>query len=312
MEKFEEIVDVYRAGSPMNEDIKFTYLSRPELVSKLAGKGIGTSLYHVGKLLKRLGLSKRKMSKTGTYKQVSGRNEQFEKIGSLVKDYRTRGQIVVSMDGKKKELLGQLYRNGKVYSNKGQVTNDHDFPSLSTGRVAPFGVYDKHLNEGYMFLGQSSDTADFAADCLYGYLKFYGLQKYPGAQELLVLCDSGGSNGYRNKRFKEMIQWVADCTGLKIRLAHFPSYCSKYNPCDHRLFPHVSRALAGVMLDSVETMRDLIKARARTKTGLKVFVGQIKKEYKTKVKATNIFLNNYPITHDYLLPNWNYMAIPRE
>jgi hypothetical protein len=163
-----------------------------------------------------------------------------------------------------------------------------------------------------MFLGQSLETADFAVDCLYDYLKFYGLPKYPDAKELLILCDSGGSNGYRNKRFKEMVQWVADCTGLRIRLAHFPSYCSKYNPCDHRLFPHVTRALAGVMLDSVETMRDLIKARAKTKTGLKVFVRQVKKEYKTKVKATNIFLNNYPIIHDHLLPDWNYSAIPRE
>lgn len=296
----------------MNENVKFTYLSRPELVLKLSERGIETSLYYVCKLLRKLGLSKRKMVKTGTHKQVLGRNDQFENIEFLVKDYRVRGQIVVSMDGKKKELLGQLYRNGKVYSNKAQVTNDHDFPSLSTGKVAPFGIYDKHLNEGYMFLGQSSDTADFAADCLYDYLKFYGLQKYPDAQELLILCDAGGSNSYRSKRFKEMIQWVADCTGLKIRLAHFPSYCSKYNPCDHRLFPHITRALAGVMLDSVETMRNLIKARARTKTGLKVFVRQMKKEYKTKVKATSIFLNNYPIIHDSLLPDWNYTAIPEK
>jgi arginine repressor len=102
----------------MNEHVKFTYLSRPELVSKLVEKGISTSVYHVGKLLKKLGLSKRKMAKTGTHKQVLGRNEQFENIENLVKDYGDRGQIVISMDGKKKELLGQLYRNGKVYSNK--------------------------------------------------------------------------------------------------------------------------------------------------------------------------------------------------
>jgi len=296
----------------MNEAVKFTYLSRSELVVKLIEKGIKISYYYVGKLLNKLGLSKRKMAKTGTHKQVLGRNEQFGNIESLVKDYNTRGQIVVSMDGKKKELLGQLYRNGKVYSNKAQVTNDHDFPSLSTGKVAPFGIYDKCLNEGYMFLGQSSDTADFAVDCLYDYLKFYGIPKYPDAHELLILCDAGGSNSYRSKRFKEMIQWVADCTNLRIRIAHFPSYCSKYNPCDHRLFPHVTRALAGIMLDSVETMRDLIKARAKTKTGLKVFVRQMKKEYKTKVKATNSFLNNYSILHDSLLPDWNYMAIPRD
>jgi len=295
----------------MNEDVKFTYLSRPELLLKLLDAGVQTSIYHVSKLLDKLGLSRRKMAKTGTHKQVLGRNEQFLRIETLVKSYEARGQIVISMDAKKKELLGQLYRNGKVYCSEPQVVNDHDFTSFSTGKVAPFGIYDKSRNEGYMFLGQSSDTADFAVDCLYDYLKFYGIKRYPYAEELLILCDSGGSNGYRNKRFKEMIQWVADCTGLKIRLAHYPSYCSKYNPCDHRLFPHVTRALAGVLLDSVETIRDLIKSRAKTKTGLKVFVRQMRKEYQTKVKATNDFLNNYPIIHDDLLPDWNYVALPR-
>ncbi len=295
----------------MNGAVKFTYLSRPERLGKLLQTGVETSLYHVDKILDKIGLGRRKMAKTGTHKQVAGRNEQFENIEKLVGRYTENGQIVVSMDAKKKELLGQLYRPGKVYCNEAQKVNDHDFTSFSTGRVAPFGIYDKVLNEGYMFLGQSSDTAGFAADCLFDYFKFYGTRRHPGSTEALVLCDSGGSNGYRNKRFKEMVQWVSDCTGLTIRIAHFPSYCSKYNPCDHRLFPHVTRALSGVVLDSIETMRDLIKSRAKTKEGLKVFVRQMKGEYKTKIKATAGFLNNYPIIHDELLPKWNYMAIPR-
>ena len=171
----------------MNEDVKFTYLSRSELHFKLLDRGIEASPYHIVKLLDRLGLSQKKMAKTGTHKQVEGRNEQFEYISVLVRKYMDGGQIVVSMDAKKKELLGQLYRKGKVYCNKPQIVNDHDFPSFSTGRVSPFGVYDKKLNEGYVFLGQSSDTPDFAVDCLYDYLKFYGLKRYPAAKELLVL-----------------------------------------------------------------------------------------------------------------------------
>lgn len=294
----------------MNEHIKFTYLSRSELLGKLLGAGVRTSLYHVQKLLDKLGLSRRKMSKTGTYKHVEGRNEQFEYIGELVRRYREAGHMVVSIDAKKKELLGQLYRRGKVYCNTAQVCNDHDFPSQSTGRVTPFGIYDCILNEGYMFLGRSSDTPDFAVDCLYDYLKYYGQKRYPGWKEMLVLCDSGGSNGYRKHRFKEMVQWVADRTGLKIRIAHYPSYCSKYNPCDHKLFPHVTRALSGVMLNNIETMRDLIKSRAKTKEGLKVFVRQIKKKYQTGIKASNGFFNNYPIIHDKFFPDWNYIAVP--
>ena len=203
-----------------------------------------------------------------------------------------------------------MYRKGHVYCNFAQVCNDHDFPSLSTGKVTPFGIYDKNLNEGYMFLNQSSDTSDFASDCLYQYLKYYAENKYPEAKEVLILCDSGGSNGYRRHRFKENIQKLANRTELKIRIAHFPSYCSKYNPCDHRLFPHITRALSGVMLDSVETIGKLIKTRAKTKQGLQVFVRQINKKYQLGLKATNEFIDNYPIIHDKLLPNWNYQAIP--
>jgi hypothetical protein len=310
IEKFEKIVDTFRAGDPMNEGVKFTYLSRAELLAKLLIVGVVASLYLVDKLLNKIGLSQRKMSKTGTHKQVEGRNEQFEYIEKLVTDYTERGQIVLAIDGKKKELLGQLYRPGKLYCNEAQKTNDHDFSTLSTGKVSPFGIYDKTLNEGYMFLGTSSETADFAVDCVYEYLKHYGKKRHPDAEDLLILCDSGGSNSYRSNRFKEMIQWVSDRTELKIRIAHYPSYCSKYNPCDHRLFPHVTRALSGVMLDSVQTMCDLIKSRAKTKTGLEVFVRQIKGEYKTKIKATKEFLNNYPVIHDTVLSHWNYWAIP--
>ena len=290
----------------MNEHIQYTYLSKTELVAKLVEQGVQSSRYHVGKLLIALGLSKRKIAKTGTHKQVEGRNEQFEKIEQLVKDYTQNGQIVISIDGKKKELLS---RAGKVYCSAAQISNDHDFPSLSTGKVSPFVIYDKVINEGYMFLGQSSDTPDFAGGCLYEYLKNYGQKRHANAKQVLVLCDSGGSNGYRNHSFKEMVQWVANATCLDIRIVHYPSYCSKYNPCDHKLFPHVTRAMARVMLDSINTMSKLIKSRAKTKQGLKVSVRQIKKQYQTGIKATKTFLINYPIIHDTILPKWNYQAI---
>lgn len=296
----------------MNAGVQFTYLSRAELRAKLYQVGIVLSLYFIDKLLNKVGLSQRKLSKSGTYKQVQGRNEQFEYLAELVEEYTQAGHIVISIDSKKKEQLGQFYRPGKVYCNGAVVCNDHDFASQATGKVAPFGIYDGQINEGYLFLGQSADTPDFAADCVYEYVKAYVPKRYPKAREMLILCDSGGSNGYRPYRFKELLQWIADCTGLIIRVAHYPSYCSKYNPCDHRLFPHVTRAWSGVVLDSVELMRDLVKSRAKTSTGLNVFVRQIKKEYHTGIKATQEFLDNYPIVHDDILPQWNYWAIPIE
>ena len=295
----------------MNPEVQFTYLSRPEIQTKLAEEGIELSLYFVDKLLEKMGLSRQKMSKTGTYKQPNGRNDQFENIAELIASYTQAKQIVISIDSKKKEFLGQLYRPGKVYCNTAQVCNDHDFPSQATGKVVPYGVYDLNRNEGYMFLGQSADTADFAADCLLEYHKYYGSKMYSEAKEMLILCDAGGSNGARNRRFKEKLHLLANHTGLKIRVAHYPSYCSKYNPCDHRLFPHVTRALAGVMLDSAETIKKRIKSRAKTKEGLKVFVRKMKKEYVLGVKPTMEFLDTYPIVHHDPLPKWNYSAIPR-
>lgn len=168
-----------------------TYLSRPELLTKLKGAGIHTSLYHVDKLLGKLGLGRRKMEKTGTFKQVEGRNEQFENIERLVANARQAGHIIISMDSKKKELLGQLYRPGKTYCNVAQVCNDHDFASQATGKVAPFGIYDIQLNEGYMFLGQSADTPDFAVDCLHEYIRHYAFQRHPETTDMLILCDAG-------------------------------------------------------------------------------------------------------------------------
>lgn len=296
----------------MNAGVQFTYLSRQELRDKLCKVGIVLSLYFIDKLLSKLGMTQRKLAKSGTYKQVQGRNEQFEYIAELVKAYRQAGHIVISIDSKKKEQLGQLYRAGKLYCNGSVICNDHDFASLARGKVSTFGIHDDQLKEGYLFLSQSADTSDFVADCLQEYIRSYVPKRYEQPQQMLILCDSGGSNGYRQRRFKELLQWIADCSGLIIRVAHYPSYCSKYNPCDHRLFPHVTRAWSGVLLDSVELMRDLAKARAKTSTGLTVFARQIKKEYETGVKVTPEFLKHYPIIHDTRLPQWNYWAVPAD
>ncbi|MGB0930337.1 MAG: ISAzo13-like element transposase-related protein, partial [Chitinophagales bacterium] len=133
-----------------------------------------------------------------------------------------------------------------------------------------------------------------------------------GKNNLLILCDGGGSNGCRNYVFKQAIQKFADSTGLTIRIAHYPAYCSKYNPIEHRVFPHLTRALSGFMLDTVQTVKQLIEQRAKTKTGLKVVANIIHGIYEKGKKATKEFLENMPIVFDEFLPKWNYVAVPRE
>lgn len=295
----------------MNASVRYTYLSRGELAQKLGEKGHHLSSYLVAKLLRLAKLGKRKMSKSGIPQSVAGRKSQFTHIAYLIDQFERLGLPIVSIDSKKKELLGQLFRSGKLYCQEPLVCHDHDFPSLSTGKVVPHGIYDLGLNEGYMHLGTSADTPEFACDCLESWWQNYGTFRYPHAQEVLVLCDSGGSNNCRFYRFKEALQELANRTQITFHISHYPTYCSKYNPIDRRLFPHITRALSGCILDSVETMQQLICQRAHTSTGLEVFCKIVKKNYQTGIKASNEFIQHIPIQFSNLNPKWNYIAVPK-
>ena len=317
--KFLQTVNAYRAGSPMNEGVIYTHLGPRELAERMQqDHHLSLSQYSILQLLAQLGMKRRSLSKSGTAHTVEGRDEQFVYIKELVEAYRAAGWAIYSIDGKKKEHLGTLHRPGKLFAQQALICQDHDFPSLATAKVAPYGIYDVIRNQGYVYLNESADCSDYAADCLDRVLTTHHRRHYApggggggGTQKVLLLADSGGSNGANRHRFKEMLQWLSDRHGLEIRMAHYPSYCSKYNPCDHRLFPHVSRAMSGVMLDSVKTMRDLIKQRARTKNGLRVLVQQIKKVYHTGVKATKQFMQSNLVIHDVERPKWNYCLRPQ-
>jgi hypothetical protein len=300
----------------MNARVRFTYLCVRELHEKLQNIGHSVSAYVTGLLLKVNGYTKRKMQKKGTACSVEGRNEQFGHIAQLVQQFKADGQPVISMDSKKKELLGgPLFRPGEVYCQQGLKCQDHDFPSLAHGKVTPHGILDLTLNQGHIHLAQGADTPELACDCLQGWWTRYGKAQYPKAHSLLVLCDSGGSNNCNYYTFKEQLQELANRIGITIRIAHYPSYCSKYNPIDHRLFPHVTRALQGIMLDSVDTVAKLINERASTQTGLKVFAHILDKTYLAGKKVAADFKanlkNNKNIQFDKVLPKWNYWACPQ-
>ena len=294
----------------MNESVKWTYLTHEEIVEKLANHGINVSTFMVRILLRIHNFKKRKMKKSKTIKSVIHRDEQFQNIHQKVDHFLSNGQPVSSMDSKKKEPLGSLSRSGEVYGDGALEVYDHDYGSLQTGKIIPHGIYDLYRNEAWINLGTSKDTADFVYDSLLLWWQQYGKIHYPNAYSWLILCDGGGSNNCRHYLFKEAIQRLANTIGITIHIAHYPAYCSKYNPIEHRVFPYVTKALSGIALDRVQTVKELIENRAKTKTGLKVFAQIIDKAYKTGKKASEKFRENMPIVFDEFLPRWNYKAVP--
>lgn len=243
-------------------------------------------------------------------KNVADRNEQFENIARLKAEYHHSNNPVISIDTKKKEFLGNFYRDGKLYTTQTLHTYDHDWNSASDGVIIPHGIYDLKLNRGYLHLGLSRDTSEFACDSLRHWWYGYGQYDYPQADSILLLCDGGGSNSSRHYIFKEDLQSLVNEMGVAIRVAHYPSYCSKYNPIEHRLFPHVTRACQGVIFKRVEVVRELM-SRTKTSQGLRVTVHIIHKVYQTGRQATQTFKDNLPIVFDDRLPKWNYTVIPQ-
>ena len=242
-------------------------------------------------------------------KTTEHRNDQFENIAQLKAAYVADGNPVISMDTKKKEYLGNFYREGKVYSQQALQTYDHDFTSFADGVIIPHAIYDLERNTGYLNLGLSKDTSEFACDSFRNWWYNQGRFDYPHATSILVLCDGGGSNDARQYLFKRDLQGLATEIGVEIRIAHYPPYLSKYNPIEHRLFPHVTRACRGAIFTSIEVVKRLME-RTHTQQGLSVTVQIIDKIYATGRKVADSFKHNLPILFDDFLPQWNYRAVP--
>jgi hypothetical protein len=186
---------------------------------------------------------------------------------------------------------------------------DHDSDSFADGIAIPHGIYDPNSDTGYVNIGTSKDTSEFACDSIRNWWYDEGRHRYHNASKLLILCDGGGSNNSRHYLFKEDLVRMADEIGIEIRIAHYPPYTSKYNPIEHRLFPHVTRACKGVIFKNVEIVKELIE-KTQTKSGLRVTARIIDKVYQTGRKVSENFKNNMRITFDEYLPQWNYIAIP--
>lgn len=265
-EKFLAVLKNHRAGDPMDEQVRWTNL-KPWQIAKLLEDeyDLRVSLNVVRKLLKKHNYRRRKAQKRNSRKNVAHRNEQFENIIRLKAEFEAAGNPVVSMDTKKKEHLGNLYRDGHLYTLEEVRTLDHDFVSYAEGVVIPHSIYDIKHNTGYINLGSSHDTSEFACDSLRNWWYNQGQALYSNATALLILCDGGGSNNSHHYIFKEDLQKLADELGIDIRIAHYPPYCSKCNPIEHRLFPHVTRACQRVVFENIELVKELIERTSTTK-----------------------------------------------
>jgi hypothetical protein len=205
--------------------------------------------------------------------------------------------------------MGNFYRPGTLYTQAPVETWDHDFPSLAQGVVIPHGIYDLQRNQGYVTLGTSHDTSEFACDSLRQWWQTDGQALYAEADSLLLLGDGGGSNSARTYLFKADLEQLVQEIGMEIRVAHYPPYTSKYNPIEHRLFPHLTRACQGVIFTSVDLVKDLM-AKATTKTGLEVNVSILDKVYATGRKVAATFKEQMRVIFDDALPQWNYRVLP--
>lgn len=250
---------------------------------------------------------RRTLLKTKAMGEVEGRNEQFEKIAKLKDSFLANGFPVFSLDSKKKELLGDFYRAGTYYGTQSQQVYDHDFPSFSKGKIVPHGIYDIGDNKGYLSLGTNKDTSTFICDNFEYFWKEHLQWKYQQSESILFLCDSGGSNNCRHYLFKEDLYQLAQKLQLNIVVAHYPTYCSKYNPIEHRFFCHLHRAWQGTVFKNIQIVKELAE-KTSTKTGLEIEVKINNKDYSEKRKYKNEFKSNIKdyIFFDEKSPLWNY------
>ena len=294
----------------MKKGVLWTNLTRLQVCDLLKEKSINVSVCVVKQLFKKCGYVKRKMFKNRTLKVVENRNEQFEHIAKLKEEFKTENQVILSIDTKKKEMLGNFYRDGSLYTTEPIQVNDHDFNSFADGVIVPHGTYDIQKNKCYLTIGKNKDTAEFMCDNIEYHWNNSIKKDYPNANKILLLCDGGGSNSCLHYVVKEQFKKLSERINIEIVVAHYPAYCSKWNPIEHKVFCHLTRAWKGIVFDNYQIVEELAQ-KTTTKKGLSVKVNFNDKEYLTGKKASNEFLKNMPVKFNAVLPKWNYSFSPK-
>ncbi len=290
---------------------KWVRSSLRHLSGELEGNGHPASPMTVGRLLKQAGYSLKANVKRLAGTQHPDRNTQFEYIESQKQLFLKNGWPIISVDAKKKELIGNFKNAGKRWCQTAEAVNDHDFESEALGKAVPYGVYDLLHNRGYVYVGQSADTAEFAVDVIAQWWTTFGRQDFPEAPGLLVLCDGGGSNGWRSRLWKAHVQeQLADQLGLTVTVCHYPTGASKWNPVEHRLFGPISVNWAGVPLRTFDTLLTCLRGTT-TRAGLQVAAFLVEHIYARGVKVADDVMHSLNLERHAICPNWNYTIRPR-
>ena len=283
-----------------------------DLQAKLQEKAHWVSLPVISRLLKQRDYRLRVNRKNEEGKSPEERDQQFVYLQQQRQAFMTDGQPVLSVDTKKKELVGNFKNAGRAWCQEAIQVNVHDFPSQGDGKAVPYGVYDLIHNQGTVYVGQSADTAEFAVDNLAHWCEHEMPTRFPNATQLLVHADCGGSNSARSRLWKEQLQvQIADRFGLEVTVCHYPTGCSKWNPIEHRLFSEISKTWAGCPLSSFETILNYLRDTT-TETGLKVVAHLVTKVYQKGLEVTNEVMAALNITPHAICPQWNYTIYPRE
>jgi hypothetical protein len=309
--ELKRLVEPATLGDP-TRPLLWVSKSMAKLAATLTAMGHPISADTVRKELVKLGFSRQSNRKADEGSKHPDRNAQFEHINAKVVAAQAARQPVISVDTKKKELIGNFKNGGTDYRPKGDPrrVNVHDFEDKQLGKVVPYGVYDVTANAGFVSVGITSDTAEFAVQSIRCWLGRMGRQRYPKARELTITADCGGSNGARVRLWKVELQKLADETGLALRVHHYPPGTSKWNRIEHRLFCHITQNWRGRPLTDRVAIVELIGATT-TKAGLKVECALDTRTYEKGIKVSDAEMASLDITGDTFHPEWNYAIKPR-
>lgn len=285
---------------------KWVRSSLRQLSKSLDKQGYQANSKTIARLLKKQGYRLKANFKRFTGASHPDRNKQFTYIETLKQTFIKAGLPVISVDTKKKELVGNFKNNGQAWCSEADVVNAHDFRQKGTVRAVPYGIYNLNHNRGYVYVGVSGDTAEFSVEAIKRWWQSAGKSLFKEAKYLLIFCDAGGSNSSRSRLWKYQLQKVmADCLGINVIVCHYPSGASKWNPVEHRLFSYISINWAGKPLRTLETMLAYIRGTT-TETGLIVEAELIEGTYQTGLKVSDRQMKQLNLKRHFTCPAWNY------
>ena len=307
----ERLMEENTAGDPMSL-LRWTNKSTARIAAELTRQGHRASDETVRRRLRELGYSLQANVKTLEGSSPPERDAQFRYINARVRQFLARGEPVLSVDTKKKERVGAFKNPGRTWRPQGtpQAVNMYDFPALGIGTAIPYGAYDAQRDEGFVNVGMTHDTAEFAVESLRRWWRLFGRKHYPRARALLVCADGGGSNGSRNRAWKYFVQHLADELGLRVTVCHYPPGTSKWNKIEHRMFSFISLNWKGQPLVSYETVVNLIGA-TRTRAGLRVTAKLDARVYEAGLKIPEEEMKRINLKPHEVHPAWNYTISPR-